>query len=416
MNAENDEFVHKVFRSKSQILPSNEEIDAAVRLVDDSRKVAILAGEGCRNARSEVLALAKRLQAPITTSLKAVDIFDRDSDNVVGLNGLIGNPSGYQAVFDCDLLLMLGTDFPYPEFLPHDVKTIQVDINPANIGNRTSVTLGLHGDILPVAKLLNKRTAVKKDMDFLNSQRDSYLKWKKSMDEEADTDSDLTPMHPQIIAKLLSDKAADDAIFVVDTGASAIWASNFMSFHGERRVIGSFNHGSMAVGLPAAIGAQLQYPDREVWAIVGDGAFNMSQHDFATAVAHNLPIKIIVLNNGELAFVKIEMEEAGLAPNLQALNVNNFDFAEYANLCGGKGFTVKKPGDAILAVDDAKKVNKPVIINAFVNSGELSLPPKIGLKEMKNFSVSKVRELMKAANGNKRQWDNLKKEFQSFFD
>jgi len=210
--------------------------------------------------------------------------------------------------------------------------------------------------------------------------------------------------------------ASDDAIFVIDTGTSAIWSTNFMNFHSDRRIIGSFNHGSMAVGLPAAIGAQLQFPNREVWAIVGDGAFNMSLHEFSTAVEYNLPIKVVVLNNSELAFVKIEMEEAGLAPNYKALEVKNFDFSAYAKICGGDGINVKQEAEITSSIRQARDAEKPFLVNAFVTAGELSLPPKIGVDQIKGFGLAKAKEFLKYLKGDQTQWENLKNEINAYFD
>ncbi len=189
-----------------------------------------------------------------------------------------------------------------------------------------------------------------------------------------------------------------------------------MDFHSGRRIIGSFNHGSMAVGLPAAIGAKLLYPDREVWAIIGDGAFNMCMQDLSTAAEYNLPIKILVFNNSELGFVKIEMEEAGLAPNLDALEVKNFNFSQYAELHGGVGKKVEHAENILQTVEQAKQANKPFIIDAIVNSEELSLPPKIGIKEATSFGTSKIKELVKAVNGDKKQWENIKNKVNAYFD
>lgn len=416
MPAKNKDFVHKVFRSDSLVVPSTESIEKAAQLINEGKTIGILAGAGCREAREEVLQFAKKLKAPITHTVRASDVFDHSTDNVVGLTGLIGNPSGYQAVMDCDVLVMLGTDFPYTNFLPENTKTIQVDIRPENIGNRTSVTTGIHGDIKSVIPALIERCKPKENGDFLNKLTKSFNEWKETNNKEADPSHDMEPLHPQMFAKAISDIASDDAIFVIDTGTSAIWSTNFMNFHSDRRIIGSFNHGSMAVGLPAAIGAQLQYPDREVWALVGDGAFNMSLQDLSTAVEYELPIKILVFNNSELGFVKIEMEEAGLAPNFDALEIQNFDFAEYAKLVGGEGIKVTKAKDALSTIEKAKQSKKPFIIDAIVNSGELALPPKIGFQEAKNFGLSKVKEMIKAFNGDEKQWENIKKEVTGYFD
>jgi len=416
MKAQNQDYVHKVFRSDSVVVPSMDSIMQAAKMINEAKTVGILGGAGCREAKEAVIDIAKKIKAPITHTVRASDVFDHSSDNVVGLSGLIGNPSGYKAIMDCDLLLMLGTDFPYTNFLPEKTKTIQVDIRPESIGNRTSVSLGLHGDITSVVSLLMEECDEKSDSGFHDKLVKEFHSWKKSKEEEASPEHDLEPLHPQMFAKAISDIASDDAIFVIDTGTSAIWSTNFMDFHSDRRVIGSFNHGSMAVGLPAAIGAQLQFPDREVWALVGDGAFNMSLQDFSTAVEYELPIKLLVFNNSELGFVKIEMEEAGLAPNFKALGIKNFDFAEYARICGGEGTNVEHAKDAEAIIKEAKKSSKPYIINAMVNSGEISLPPKIGLDEAFHFGTSKVKEVLKAINGDHEQWENIKKEVSAYFD
>ncbi len=416
MPAENVPFVHQVFRSRATTTPPREQLDAAVRLIDEAGTVGILAGAGCRDARDAVLAFAKKLNAPITHTVRAADIFDHESENVVGLTGLIGNPSGYKAVMECDLLIMLGTDFPYVNYLPKSTKTIQVDIRPESIGNRTNVSLGIHADVGYVVRYVLDQCMEKPDRRFVEKLNKEFVAWKDDNCRTSSTSKDFKIMHPQVVARAISDVAADDAIFVIDTGTSAIWSTNFMNFHSERRVIGSFNHGSMAVGLPAAIGAQLLFPEREVWALVGDGAFNMSLHDFSTAVEYNLPIKIVVLNNSELGFVKIEMEEAGLAPNFDALEIKNFDFAGYAKLCGGEGVNLVEPGNILPAIEQARASKRPFVLNAHVTSGELSLPPNITGHMAKNFGVSKVKELLGAMRGDERQWANVKKELGAWLD
>ena len=273
MSAENEGFLHDVFRSDSIVSPSLSVLEEATKLINNADKIGILAGAGCRSSREAVLEFADKIKAPITHTVRAADVFDHSSLNVVGLTGLIGNPSGYKAVMDCDLLLMLGTDFPYTNFLPEETKTIQVDIRPESIGNRTSVTLGIHSDISSVMSYFNEHCVTKDDGSFVKSLYGEFVDWKETNCKQSDGEKDHKIMHPQVFAREISDIASDDAIFVVDTGTSAIWSTNFMNFHSERRVIGSFNHGSMAVGLPAAIGAQLQFPEREVWALVGDGSF-----------------------------------------------------------------------------------------------------------------------------------------------
>ena len=416
MKAANEEFIHPIKKYSSRLMPDENSIIEAAKLLNGATKVGILAGDGCRESRTAVLELAKKLQAPITHSLRASDIFDHDTDNVVGLTGLIGNPSGYNAVMKCDLLLMLGTDFPYIDFLPHKTKTIQVDIRQENIGNRTSVSLGVWSDISSFLELLNPRIEQKSDTDFLDKLRGNFKDWRTNMKEQASPTRDNEPLHPQIFADLVNEHAANDAIFTVETGTSAIWAAHHISFHSQRRLIGSFNHGSMAVGLPSAIGAQFANKNKEIWAFCGDGAFNMSMQDFITAVKHELPIKVLIFNNSELSFVKLEMEEAGLAASLDALHETNVNFAEYAKLCGGEGVRVEHAEDIDAAILQAKASKKPFIIDAVVSSGALSLPPHIGLKEAIGFGTSKVKEIGQVISGDKGQWDNLKKELYSYFD
>ncbi|WMN07746.1 thiamine pyrophosphate-binding protein [Marivirga arenosa] len=414
--AANQDFLQKSFRSNSKITAEIKVLEEAAELINQAKKVGILAGVGCRNSKEEVIKFSKLLNAPITHTVKASDIFDHSTENVVGLTGLIGNPSGYKAVMDCDLLIMLGTDFPYSEYLPHGTKTIQIDIRPENIGNRTSVDLGIHSDIKDALEYLNEKCKLKRDPQWVNALNKDFKKWIKHNGKISSSESDFKVLHPQVVAKEISDKASKDAVFVIDTGTSAIWASNFMNFHSERRLIGAFNHGSMAVGIPAAIGAQIQFPNREIWALVGDGAFHMTLHDFSTAVEYGLPIKIIVLSNEELGFVKIEMEEAGLSPNYDALEVKNFDFAAFADLVGGHGIKLEDTNNVEQAILEASQSSKPVIVDARVNGGELSLPPNINFEMAKNFAFSKIKEGLRAAKGDQKNWENIKNELLSFID
>lgn len=416
MKAENKQFVHPILKYKSNLVPDEAVILEAAHLLNHAKTVGILAGDGCRESREAVIALSKKLNAPITHSLRASDVFDHDTENVVGLTGLIGNPSGYNAVMKCDLLLMLGTDFPYIDFLPHDTKTIQVDIRQENIGNRTAVTLGVWSDMSSFLEMINPKINQKEDSRFMDKLKDSFNNWRQNMKDQASPTRENEPLHPQIFADLVNEHASSDAIFTVETGTSAIWAAHHISFNKQRRLIGSFNHGSMAVGLPSAIGAQMANPDKEIWCLSGDGAFNMAMQDFITAVRYELPIKVLIFNNSELSFVKLEMEQVGLAASLDALHETNMNFAEYARLCGGDGVRVEHAEDIDVAIIQAKQSKKPFIIDAVVSSGALSLPPHIGVKEAIGFGTSKLKEVGQVITGDKDQWHNLKKELQSYFD
>jgi len=414
--ASGEKYISDIPVSDAVLMPGDASVKAAADTLNSGKRITILAGAGCRGAREEVLQLAEKLKAPIVHTFRAADIFDHDTPGVVGLTGLIGDPAGYHAVMKADRLLMLGTDFPYDSFLPHGTETIQVDTRLENIGNRTRVKAAVHGDVKATVIKLLAMVPAKEDNGFRATLMEAFIKWKDRMRQDADPKEDHEPLHPQIFARSIDQHAATDAIFTIETGTSAIWAARHISFHGERRILGSFNHGSMGVGLPSAIGAQALYPQREVWGMVGDGSFVMGMQDFLTAVENKLPIKIIVFNNSELGFVKLEMEESGLAPQYGALKQFNPNFAEYARLCGGDGVRVEHAKDIDAAVELAKNSSGPFIIDAMVSGGEVSFPPHISLKQVLGFGRSKVKEATLAATGNAAQWKNLAEEIETSID
>ena len=416
MPASGEQYISSIPVSDATLVPGDGSLKTAAAFMNASHKPTILAGAGCRDARQEVLQLAEELKAPIVHTFRAADIFDRDTPGVVGLTGLIGDPAGYHAIMKADLLIMLGTDFPYDNFLPSGTKVVQVDTRFENIGNRIPVHAAVHGDVKVAAAGLINLVAAKQDNSFRAALEEAFRKWKDNMRQDADPAEDHEPLHPQIFARAIDQHADADAIFTIETGTSAIWAVRNISFHGERRILGSFNHGSMGVGLPSAIGAQALYPQREVWALVGDGSFTMGMQDFLTAVEQKLPIKVLLFNNGELGFVKLEMEEAGLAPQYGALKQFNPDFAAYAKLCGGDGVRVEHAKDIDAAIAVAKASKKPFIIDAVVSGGELSFPPHISIKEVFGFGRSKLREAALAASGSAAQWKNLSEEVETTLD
>lgn len=387
--AKGSHYRHPVFKGNATLIPADADINQMAKVLNESEKITILAGAGCKEARDEVLALSEMLKAPIVHTLRSSDIIHNDDKNVVGLTGLIGNPSGYHAVMKADVLLMLGTDFPYSNFLPEDAKVIQVDKRIENVGNRIKVDVGVQGDCLATLQKLSPKIVPKDDSEFLDELVSNFKKWKKQKAESSSLENDEEPLHPQLFMSILNKKASNDACFTVDVGESAIWVSHHLTLSGRRKLIGSFNHGSMAVGFPSAMGIQSVNPERQVWAIVGDGAFGMCMNDFITAVRYNWPVKILVYNNSQLGFVKIEMEEAGYAMADEALGLQNPNFAEYAKLCGGDGIRVEKASDIERAIELAIASPKPFIIDAVTNPGELSLPPNITLEEAWGFGKSK---------------------------
>ena len=408
-----EHFMHPLVLSPSTINPPAEAIERAADLINGGKKVAIFCGVGCRNAKAEVLALSEKLNAPIVHTLRAKDIFDYGDGNVVGLTGLIGNPSGYHAIWDCDVLLMLGTNFPYDGFIPDGLQIIQVDSKVENIGRRAPVNVGLVGTCKETLQALEPQVEARTPGKFLAGLEHMRDKWLKQMDKQASLSRTDEPLHPQIFAKAISEHASDDAIFGVDVGECVVWIARQVRLNGERRMLGSFNHGSLGAGLPVAIGAASVDPKRQVWAFCGDGGFAMSMQDFVTAVRFNWPIKVIVFNNSELGFVKMEMEVAGLPMNNEATGLLNPNFAEFAKACGGDGVRVEHAADIVPAIEQALASDKPFLIDAIVSPGELTMPPTITIDEAWGFGISKVKEAIMGIKGDHSQWQGWRDEFKA---
>ena len=406
-------FKHPLVHSRSAILPPDAEIEKAAAALSAGKRVTLMCGVGCREAREEVLALAQKLQAPIVHTLRAKDIFDYSDPNVVGMTGLIGNPGGYHAVWDCDVLLMLGTDFPYDEFIPDGIPIIQVDSRVDRIGRRAPVTHGLVGTVRETVAALDAKLEASAANNFLPHLEKLRDKWLRHMDEQASLSRTDEPLHPQLFAKVISDRAAEDAFFAVDVGECTVWLARQMRMSGGRRMAGSFNHGSLGAGLPIALGAAALDPARQVWALCGDGGFGMSMNDFVTAVRFDWPIKVIVFNNSELGFVKMEMEVAGLPIFPDATGLVNPDFAAYARACGGEGVRVEHAADIVPAIEQALASPKPFIIDAVVSAGELTMPPTISVDEAWGFGISKVKEALMGLKGDHDVWKLWRDEFRA---
>lgn len=407
--------VHRLIKTPSCLIPASEEIDRAAELINAGKKVTIFAGDGCRAAKDEVLALAKHLNAPIAHTLKGKDIFDYDDGAVVGMTGLIGNPGGYHAVRDCDVLLMLGTDFPYDWFLPEKANIIQVERNVEHLGRRAPISAGLLGDVKATLDLLMPKLAAKTDEKFAARHVRLCHKWLEHQDHIARPERTTEPLHPQLFANEISKQASDDAIFAMDIGECTIWVARNTRLNGGRRMVGSFNHSSLGSGLPSALGAQSLDPSREVWAFCGDGGFGMAMQDFVSAVRFGWPIKVLVLNNQTLGFVKMEMEVAGYPMNPVATDLVNPDFAAYAKACGGDGVRVDHAADVKEAIAQAKASTKPFIIEAMVSPGELVMPPHTTVQEAWGFGMSKLKEGVLLAKGEHAQWDNWVEEIKAQF-
>lgn len=404
-----------IVQEQSKAVPSPQLLQQAAEIINTGKRVALFCGVGCRDAHVDVLELAERTGAPVAHTLRAKDIFDTSEGPVVGMTGNIGNPAGMHAVSDCDVLIMLGTDFPYDEYLPDGRPIIQIDHNIEHIGRRAPVTLGLAGDVGETLRALMPLIDDGKSHQFRDHLIAMRDKWLDQMDKQSSLSRDDEPLHPQVFSRAISDHADKDAIFAVDVGECSVWVARQMQLTGDRRMVGGFNHGSIGAGLPAALGAAAQHEDRQVWALCGDGGFGMSLADFVTAVRYGWPIKVIVFNNSEFGFVKMEMEVSGMPYNHEATGLLNPDFAAFAKACGGDGVRVEHARDIVPAIERANASDKPFIIDAIVSAGELVMPPEIKLEEAWGFGMSKVREGMLGVKGDHRMWKIWRDEFKAKF-
>lgn len=380
------------FNPQPVIRPSDADLQQLAVLVSEHKKITIFCGIGAAEAHDEVVQLSQLLNATVGYSFRAKMDIQYDNPNEVGMTGLLGLPSAYNSMHQSDLLLLLGTDFPYTPFMPTDCKIVQIDTKPERIGRRARVDVGLCGDIKDTLTALLPLITQTTDDSFLKDQLAFYAEVKDNMKTYVDDAGTKDKIHPEHIASILDELAKEDTIFTVDTGMSCVWGARYISATGKRKMIGSFNHGSMANAMPQAIGAALACPGRQVIALCGDGGLSMLLGDLATITQYNLPIKIIVFNNRSLGMVKLEMEVAGL-PDWQT-DMHNPDFAMVAQAMGMKGITVKDPADAKQALREALMFNGPVLVNVFTDPNALAMPPKIEFKQVKGMALSMTKLML----------------------
>ncbi|QCB42822.1 ubiquinone-dependent pyruvate dehydrogenase [Sphingomonas sp. PAMC26645] len=376
----------------SVTIPAEADIAELAALLNGAQKVTILAGRGCRTAHSELVTLAGVLQAPIVHALGGKEFVEYDNPYDVGMTGLIGFASGYDAMMACDVLLMLGTDFPYRQFYPEKAKVAQIDLIPENLGRRTAIDIGLVGDVCATLAALIPRVKTGRDGSFLKSAIENYAESRKGLDDLANGTPGSGVIHPQHVARVLSEQAADDTVFACDVGTPTVWAARYLKMNGRRRLIGSFNHGSMANALPQAIGVQAAYPERQVMTLSGDGGLAMLMGELLTVRQLGLPVKIIVFNNGTLGFVEMEMKAAGLVETGVALD--NPDFAAMARAIGIHGVRVTDPGDVEASIREVLAHPGPALLDAVTARTELSMPPKITLEQMKGFTLYMAKAII----------------------
>ncbi|RWA24835.1 ubiquinone-dependent pyruvate dehydrogenase [Pseudomonas veronii] len=373
-------------------LPAEQDLQRLSEILDSSQKVTLLCGSGCAGAHAQVVALADALGAPVVHALRGKEHVEWDNPFDVGMTGLIGFSSGYHAMLNCDTLIMLGTDFPYRQFYPTDAKIIQIDRNPQALGRRATLDLGIAADVSETIDALLPRLTRKADRSFLETSLKHYEKARQGLDDLAQASKANRPIHPQCVARLLSELADDDAIFTADVGSPTVWAARYLKMNGKRRLIGSFNHGSMANALPQAIGAQAAFPGRQVISMSGDGGFTMLMGDFISLAQLKLPVKVIVFDNASLGFVAMEMKAAGY---LEAgTELKNPDFAAMSNAMGILGIRVEQSEDLEPALRRALAHDGPVLVDVVTATQELVMPPSIKLEQAKGFSLYMLKAVM----------------------
>jgi pyruvate dehydrogenase (quinone) len=369
--------------------PSDAVLDELVGLVNGARRVMLFCGRGVAGAHDEVLALAERLKAPVGHALRGKEWIQYDNPYDVGMSGLLGYGACYEAMHSCDLLVLLGTDFPYVQFMPTKPKIVQVDIRRERLGSRSRLDLGVWGDVKETVRALAPRVAEKPDRTFLDQMLGRHRELLGRMRAYADEVRGHRPIHPEHVAATLDELAADDAIFTVDTGMPTVWAARFISATARRRILGSFVHGSMANALPQAIGTQLPDRGRQVIAMCGDGGFAMLMGDFLTLLQYDLPVKVVIFDNGSLGMVALEMLVAGYPPYQTALK--NPDFAAMARAAGVTGIRIEDPSDVRDGLRQALEADGPVLVDVLTDPNALSMPPKITGEQVKGFALAMSR-------------------------
>jgi pyruvate dehydrogenase (quinone)/pyruvate oxidase len=381
-------------RPRPEVAPAEADIEAAAALIEAAGTIALLCGAGCRGAEAETLRLAERLKAPMMHTYRGKELFAYDHPYWIGGVGLIGGRPGVDAVAKADLLLMLGTDYPYSEYLPTHGNVVQIDERAFALGRRTEIALGVVGSVRPAAAMLAGRVAERSDGAFLAGVVEARRDWDAMLDEKADVARSRDKIHPQALARTVGDLAEDDAIFVTDTGEVTLWAANWLRQTGRQRVTGSFNNAAVGTALGIANGAQTLDRDRQVIVQVGDGGFTMLAGEFMTSVEHKLAVKVVVYDNAGWGLVHLEMEGAGL-PAAKGTGFPNMDFAAFARACGAKGYSVRDPALLEATVKEFLATEGPAILHAFVDPAELPTMPHIDIGQAWRFGIAKVREMLK---------------------
>jgi pyruvate dehydrogenase (quinone) len=374
------------------VRPAEAELTALAELLNGAKRVTLFCGRGCAGVHDSLMRLAETLKSPIVHALGGKEHVEFDNPYDVGMTGFIGFSSGYAAMHACDVLLMLGTDFPYKQFLPSDAKIAQVDIRPENLGRRCKLDLGIVGDVGATFEALLPKLTAKSDRKHLDASLAHYKKARAGLDELARGTPGNKPIHPQYLARLLSEQASDDAVFTADVGTPTIWAARYLAMNGRRRLVGSWVHGSMANAMAHAIGVQASQPARQVVSMSGDGGFAMLMGDLVTLTQMKLPVKVVIFNNGVLGFVALEMKASGFIET--GTDLQNPDFAAMARAMGIHAIRVEDPGELAAAIGDVLSHDGPAVLDVVTAKQELSMPPTITAEQVKGFSLWVLRAVM----------------------
>ncbi|MET8725146.1 pyruvate dehydrogenase [Streptomyces misionensis] len=375
------------------VRPADGELARLTELVDAAEKVMVFCGRGVEGAHAEVMAFAGKVKAPVGHALRGKEHIQYDNPYDVGMSGLLGYGAAHEAMHECDLLLLLGTDFPYTEFLPRHVRTVQVDIQPERLGRRTQLDFAVWGDVRETLRCLTPAVREKPSRRFLDRMlRHHVRELEGSVGAYTHDVGGHTPIHPEYVASVLDEEAAADAVFTVDTGMCCVWAARYLTPNGRRRVLGSFVHGSMANALPQAIGAQFLDRSRQVVSLSGDGGFSMLMGDFLTLVQYGLPVKVVVFNNSSLGMVDLEMMVDGLPPH--GTGYPHTDFAAIATAAGARGIRVEKPARVREALREAFAHDGPALVDVVTDPNALALPPRITTEQVTGFALSAGRTVL----------------------
>jgi pyruvate dehydrogenase (quinone) len=383
---------HPIFPRRPAMQPCTSDLKKLADLLNDAERVTLFGGAGCAGAYDEVLQLAERLQAPLVYSFRGKEFLEHDNPYATGMTGLLGTESGHYALEKAEVVFLLGTDFPYTAWYPKGSKIVQLDIRAEHLGRRSKLDLGLMGDVKSTLEVLLEYLKQKKSDKHLKACLQKHRETQKSLERRADGDKSRGPLAPEYVTSVLSDAAEGDAIFTVDTGMTAVWAARHLRMTRDRRLIGSFNHGSMANAMPQAIGAQLAFPKRQVLSLSGDGGFTMLMGDLLTLAQYELPIKLLVYNNSSLGMVKLEMRVAGYEDF--GVDMQKSNFAKMADAVGVRGFRIEDGRDLKSSLIAALRHRGPALVDVVTNPNALALPPKIDAKEVAGYGLYVAKQTL----------------------